>query len=229
MYHFVTEPSPARFPAAGMLKRRMDRYFSLALPIATFARNVAVVSLAALLPLLAVYVALQPGFAALLIDGGPALWRFLRQVATNGFPVVFIVNYVGFFLYARFTAKSPERRKGSILICTDMTVRVSLFILLHAVIYVVSADWFDSFGGSKETALRVVAPTLARSALFDNISGVYLYAALLGALPIYASAFRVGHAQTARPWLAALLCCGLLALALMLIAGGLVKLQASWA
>lgn len=205
----------------------MNRYFSLTLPIAIFARNVALVSLAALLPLLVLYVALQPGFAAMLSGGGPALSRFLRQVATNGFPVVFIVNYFGFFLYARFETQSPERRSGFALIGTDMAMRVSVFILLHAVIYVASADWFGSFGGSKATALRVVAPTLARSALFDNISGVYLYAALLGALPIYAAAFGRTQAQgaRARPWFAALLCCGLLALALTLIAGSLARLQ----
>ena len=54
----------------------------------------------------------------------------------------------------------------------------------------VSADWFGSFGGSRLTALRVVAPTLARSALFENISGVYLYATLASAVPLYATAFR---------------------------------------
>jgi len=208
----------------------MHRYFSLTLPIAIFARNVALVSLAALVPLLVVYVALQPGFAAMLSGGGPALSRFLRQVATNGFPVVFVVNYIGFFFYARFEAQMPERRRGPVLICTDMAMRVSVFILLHAVIYVASADWFGSFGGSKVTALKVVAPTLARSALFDNISGVYLYATLLGAVPIYAAAFGASRAKggKAGPWLAALLCCGFLALALTLIAGGLVALQTDW-
>lgn len=207
----------------------MHRYFSLTLPIAIFARNVALVSLAVLLPLLALYVALQPGFATLLSSGGPALSRFLRQVATNGFPVVFIVNFAGFFRFAQVHAQSPERRSGAVLVCTDMAMRLCLFILLHAVIYVASADWFGAFGGSKATALKVVAPTLARSALFDNMSGVYLYAVLLGAMPIYAAAFGGARTRKAKPWLAALLCCAVLALALTLIAGALVRLQAGWA
>ena len=70
------------------------------LPFARFAWHVVLVSLAALLPLLAFYIAMQPGFAAMLAGGGPALSRFLRQVATNGLPVVFAVNYLGFLLYA---------------------------------------------------------------------------------------------------------------------------------
>ena len=122
---------------------------------------------------------------------------------------------------------TPRKAGGLGLIFTDMVMRVAVFILLHAVIYVASADWFGSFGGSKGTALRVVAPTLARSALFDNISGVYLYAVLLGALPIYAAALSWGQtsAPRARAWLAAAICCGLLALALTLVARGLVQMQ----
>jgi hypothetical protein len=33
-----------------------------------------------------------------------------------------------------------------------------------------------------------VSPTLARSAFFENISGVYLYATMISALPLYVSA-----------------------------------------
>jgi hypothetical protein len=35
--------------------------------------------------------------------------------------------------------------------------------------------------------LLTVAPTLARSALFENISGVYLYATLASVVPLYAA------------------------------------------
>lgn len=43
---------------------------------------------------------------------------------------------------------------------------------------------------SRATALRVVAPTLARSAFFENISGVYLYATLVSAMPLYVSSIE---------------------------------------
>ena len=168
----------------------MERYFSTHMPGMQFLRNVLLFSLAGLLPVLASYVALSPGFATALADGGPALKRFLRQVLTNGLPVVVTVNYVGFFLFAVSQESSGGGRDPGTYIVVDFFSRLGLFVGLHALIYVVSADWYGSFGGSRTTAWRVVAPTLARSALFENISGVYLYATLVSAIPLYISAVR---------------------------------------
>lgn len=160
------------------------------MPAALFVRNVLLFSIAALLPILVLYVLRTPGFAAALADGGPPLLRFLRQVLTNGLPVVATINYVGFFLFAVSRKACAQARDPAILIVVDFVARLALFLVLHALIYVASADWFGSFGGSRSTALRVVAPTLARSALFENISGVYLYATLISAIPLYVSAIR---------------------------------------
>ncbi|MFP7675630.1 hypothetical protein ACG74X_20030 [Marivita sp. S0852] len=166
----------------------MQRFFSTKMPGVQFVVNVLVFSLIGLLPVLIVYVLRAPGFASALMDGGPTLSRFLRQVLTNGLPVVFFVNYVGFFLFAVLNAKDTNSRDPAVFILFDVVTRVALFLVLHAFIYVLSASWFGSFGGSRSTALSVVAPTLARSALFENISGVYLYATLVSALPLYATA-----------------------------------------
>ncbi|MEW9920899.1 hypothetical protein AB2B41_14890 [Marimonas sp. MJW-29] len=155
-----------------------------------FLRNVLLFSLVGMLPILALYVLLTPGFASALAGGGPSLQRFLRQVLSNGLPVVFVVNYVGFFLYALSRQRPDEERDPAALIAVDFVARLGLFYGIHVLIYVVSADWFGSFGGSRATAWRVVAPTLARSALFENISGVYLYATLVSAIPLYVSAIR---------------------------------------
>ena len=168
----------------------LERYFSTHMPGMQFLRNVLLFSLAGLLPVLVFYVTLSPGFATALADGGPALRRFLRQVLTNGLPVVVIVNYVGFFLFALSRERSGSGRDPGTYIIVDFFSRLGLFVGLHALIYVVSADWYGSFGGSGATALRVVAPTLARSALFENVSGVYLYATLISAIPLYVSAAR---------------------------------------
>ena len=168
----------------------MHRFFSTDMPGTRFLRNVLIFSLAGLLPVLLLYVFLSPGFFSVLIEGGPALRRFLRQVLTNGLPVVFVTNYVGFFLFALSQEAPANKRDPAFYLVLDLPVRVLLFLFLHALIYVISADWFDSFGGSRATALRVVGPTLARSALFENISGVYLYATLVSALPLYVSAIE---------------------------------------
>lgn len=173
-----------------IILKDMQRYFAIEMSAVRFVRNTLVFSLLALMPPLMAFVALTPGFGALLAGGGPPLGRFMRQVITNGLPVVFVINYVSFFLFAWIVAK-PGQRYGIIpVLLVDMPVRVIGFIALHAVIYVLSADWFGSFGGSRETALRVVAPTLARSILFENISGVYLYATMVSALPLYVTAIE---------------------------------------
>lgn len=168
----------------------MEKYFSLEMSAGRFARNTLIVSVLGLTPLMLVYIALTPGFSAMLLDGGPALSRFLRQILTNGLPVVFAVNWVSFFLLAWIVSRRGRDRGMALVFLIDLPARVVIFVLLHAVIYVVSADWFGSFGGSRLTALQVVAPTLARSALFENISGVYLYATLISALPLYVAAIE---------------------------------------
>ena len=168
----------------------MERYFALDMPAAQFVRNTLIISAIGLVPSLFLYVALTPGFASHLAGGGPALERFVRQIMTNGFPVVFVVNYTGFFLFAWMVARRPDGQVRVLILLIDLPLRVALFIALHAIIYTISADWFGSFGGSRLTALRVVAPTLARSALFENLSGVYLYATLVSALPLYVAVLR---------------------------------------
>lgn len=212
----------------------MHRLFSLAMPFSRFALNTALVSLVSLTLLLVLYIALRPGLAGMLMEGGPALSRFLRQVVTNGFPVVFAVNYMSFFHFALLNDRGPGPRDAIRVVLVDLPARIIVFILLHAIIYVVSADWFGSFGGSQATALRVVAPTLARSALFDNISGVYLYATLVSALPLYVSALEglPRFSDRSRPLrsrtgavLAAVLLFALFVLALTLVAILIVRLQ----
>ena len=168
----------------------MERYFSTEMPALLFLRNVLVISLAGLLPVLGLYVFLSPGFASVLADGGPSLSRFLRQFVTNGIPVVVAVNYAGFFLFAVSKNQQRNHHDPAVYIAVDVVIRIGAFVGLHALIYMLSADWFGSFGGDRATALRVVAPTLARSALFENISGAYLYATLISAVPLYASSIR---------------------------------------
>lgn len=168
----------------------MKRYFAIDMPALLFARNTLVFSLVSLVLALTIFVAMTPGFGGMLVGGGPPLSRFLRQVVTNGLPVVFMVNYVSFFLFAWIVAKPPPSYGIRLVLMVDLPVRVVGFIALHAVIYVLSADFFGSFGGSRAAALRIVAPTLVRSILFENISGAYLYATLASALPLYVAAIE---------------------------------------
>ena len=160
----------------------LDRHFSVHLPFTRFARNVALLSLAGLAPVLALYIALAPGLGPHLWGSGPAMGRFARQIVTNGLPVVFVVNALGLILYAQLR----DRRIAPLrALALDIPARVGAFVGLHLAIYPASAMLFGSFGGDPGQALRVVGPTLAQSAGFMNLSGVYLYATLVSALPLH--------------------------------------------
>lgn len=104
----------------------------------------------------AVFVALTPGFGSILLENGPALRRFLRQVLTNGIPVVFAVNYLSFFLYA--AAAERQGTLSSPILIVDLPSRICVFLVLHGVIYFVSADWFGSFGGDRWVSLACSRP-----------------------------------------------------------------------
>lgn len=160
----------------------VERHFSLALPFSRFARNTALLSLAGLVPVLALYVTLAPGLWSLLAGFDDARSRFLRQIVTNGLPVVFAVNALSLILFAQLRA---ARISWGGALAIDIPARIGVFIGLHLVIYPASALAFGSFGGDPAQALRVVFPTLAQSAGFANLSGVYLYATLASALPLH--------------------------------------------
>ncbi|TVP73576.1 MAG: hypothetical protein EA339_02630 [Rhodobacteraceae bacterium] len=121
----------------------VDRHFAVELPFTRFGRNVAVLSLAGLVPALAFYVALA----------------------------------------------------------LDIPARIGAFVALHLAIYPASAMLFGSFGGDPVQALRVTGPTLAQSAGFANLSGVYLYATLVSALPLHMALLgqALGQFQRAAP------------------------------
>jgi len=168
--------------------RAIRRYFSLDLPAWVFLRNVLGVSAVVLILAVSVYVALTPGLAGMVLGGGEPLIRFFRQVMTNGLPVVFVVNFAGFFLFVMITQPGGSPISPGVAIAIDLVVRAGLFVAVHALTYVLSADFFGSFGGERATALRVVGPTLVNALWFDNISGAYLYAVALSAVPVHAMA-----------------------------------------
>ena len=159
-----------------------DRHFSVRLPFTRFARNTALLSLLGLVPVLILYIVLIPGFWSHLTTCDAALVRFVRQILTNGLPVVFTVNAVSMIMFSlsRLRTIGP----GSAL-ALDFATRTIAFMVLHAVIFFVSALMFGSFGGDPLQALRVAGPTLMQAAAFGNLSGVYLYATLTSALPLH--------------------------------------------
>lgn len=158
-----------------------DRHFAGSLTPSRLARNTLLLSLAGLAPSLALYVTLVPGFWGHLIETEGAFSSFARQVLTNGLPVVVLVNAFGFGLFAQLRAGALA---PGLVLALDAPLRIAIFVALHILIYPGSALAFGSFRGDPLLALRAVGPTLAQAAGFANLSGVYLYATLVSALPL---------------------------------------------
>ena len=195
----------------------VDRHFAPGLGPARFWRNVAVLSLAGLLPALWLFVARTPGFAAHLAQGDGALGPFLRQVLTTGLPVVLAVNAVTMALYARLRAGAMGPVAA---VALDFAGRVGLFTVLQGALFAGSAVVFGAFGGDPAQGLAVLGPTLERAAVFGNLAGVYFYATALGALPLHlaVAAEALGTGRPAGALGGALLLFALQALTLALVA-----------
>lgn len=197
-----------------------DRHFSTQLPVGRFLRNTALLSLAALLPVLGLYIARTPGFTAHLVGTEGALAPFLRKILTNGLPVVVAVNWAALILFAR--ARAGAIRPGAAL-ALDFGARIGLFAALNGTVFVASALAFGAFGGELAQALGALGPTLARAAAFGNLAGVYLYATLVGALPLHMTLIGIllaerGHRDTPLTWLA-LPAVGIIAVQLVALTG----------
>ena len=94
-----------------------------------------------------------------------------------------MINYIGFISAHAFQTRLRQPPVRYLFL--DGSIRAILFVVLHALIYVISADLLGSFGGDRLTALQVVGPTLQRAYAFESISSVYLYGILVGSYALY--------------------------------------------
>lgn len=166
----------------------MDRYFHPGITFFKMLKNTLLFSVASLILLLALYMSLVPGFFNSIWNDEMSRAPFIRQIFTNGLPVVFIVNYVGFSLY--LSSSRPGKFAGSAVrvLALDVFARMLLFCLLTAIVYLGSAHLFGSFSGDMWQAVRAVGPTITLAATFGNLSGVYVYAAAISAFPLFIAA-----------------------------------------
>jgi hypothetical protein len=169
----------------------MDRYFSPQLPGLRFVLNVLLFSLASLFLLLFTYITWTPGFWNQLLTDGLARMHFFREVLLYGLPTTFIVNYLGFMGYSYFAHSGTNmvNLKVRHILIIDLLARVALFVAVTTIIFIAFAHFTDeAFLGSKVRALKSVGPTLAYAAVFQDLSGVYLYATAISAFPLFVGA-----------------------------------------
>jgi hypothetical protein len=111
----------------------------------------------------------------------------IRFLASYGLPVVFLATYLSFFFQGvmldNLAASSIPGLVG--YIAFDVMMRLAVFAVVSAGAFWIFAEFFGSFGGSTEAALRAVPETLRGAVGFSNLAGVYFYAATLSAFPLF--------------------------------------------
>jgi len=144
-----------------------------------------VLSMIGLLLATGFYILTYPALRAGLMHDPMLLNAFLRQIMASGLLIVFVINAIGFANYRAFVARGNDGRSMAAVLGADLFTRGFLFFVMHAISYYLAAEYYGSFGGNVLIALQVVAPTLAGAAHMGNLSGVYLWATAISALPFF--------------------------------------------
>lgn len=136
------------------------------------------------------------------IAGDPfARGRILRALVVNGLPIVFAATFVANLVHSKLTVETgvldarPSRRLG-----VDLAVRLAVFACVTIAAFQLFVALFHAFGGDPIAALAATPEILRRAVAFQDLFGVYLWAALFAAHPLYAAA--VLEAATRRPAIA---------------------------
>jgi hypothetical protein len=161
-------------------------YFSGRLPPWRFALNVLSFTIVSMLLLMLVYVPLTPQFFTSLTTDPLQRRAVGTQLLFDGFIATCIANYVGFSIFAMRSEHHDFDPVRSLFV--DLVVKVLVFIVATAVIYVAYARIHGAFTGSDQAALKAVKPTVLLAAKFQNLTAVYLYSLAISSLPLYIAA-----------------------------------------
>lgn len=171
---------------AAAIEEVVRAYFSGRLPALRFAANVMLFTISSMLLLLVIYVSLTPNFLSSLINDPMQRSQLLKQFVFDGLIKTFVANYIGFSVYSLRSERVDFDPVRSLFV--DVVIKVVVFIVLTAAIYVAYAKIQGAFSGKTGTALAAVGPTILLAAKFQNLTAVYLYSLALSSLPLYLAA-----------------------------------------
>jgi hypothetical protein len=172
---------------AAELSGFLANYYSRHVPARRFFIYLAGFSFGPMLMMLSFYIAQTPGLLCQLLSDSMASRLFFGQVLGNGMIVLLITNFFGFLFDQMILGASPQFRSSTIyrVLILEMFVKIVIFIIVTAVVYVAYAAYAGSFSGKLELALRAVTPTIRDAIAFRNLTTVYLYAAVIASLPLF--------------------------------------------
>ncbi|MCE1236567.1 MAG: hypothetical protein LWW93_09435 [Hyphomicrobiales bacterium] len=130
--------------------------------------------------------------------------RILRALVLNGLPIVFLTTFAAHLVHSKLTVEHgvlgplPSRRVG-----VDLAVRLAVFGIVVIAVFQLLVWGVGAFGGDPLAALAATPEILRRAVAFQDLFGVYLYATLFAATPLWAALLL--EAATRRRWVAATL------------------------
>jgi hypothetical protein len=172
---------------AAELSTFLGGFYSRKVPAKRFFGFLVGFSVGPMVMVLAFYIAQTPGLLCQLVSDPMASRLFFGQVIGDGLIVLLLSNFFGLLLDQIVFGAAPQFRSSAIyaVLLAEIFVKVIIFILVTAVVYVAYAVYADDFTGSPMRALKAVVPTIRYAIAFGNLTSVYLYATVIFSLPLF--------------------------------------------
>ncbi|MDJ0641834.1 MAG: hypothetical protein QNJ15_03365 [Erythrobacter sp.] len=169
------------------VRAAFERYFPANRSLGSYLPNVLLLSFLSMLAVGVVYFTNVGGFWMQFQAGGEISRNFASQLFFDGLLKVFIVNAIAMLPYRSYMARLQDFGLFACigLLFLDIAFRLFLFFAISAVVWSAFALIFGSFGGDIGVALGAIPETFLNAARFQNLTGVYVYAAAIGSLPLF--------------------------------------------
>ncbi len=132
------------------------------------------------------YVVATPRLPVGFVTDAEALLRFAGRLVLSGLATVLLVDWAAAAVIGPLAPGIARARPAGVLgfMALDLATRLAALVVVTAATFALYAQAADSFGGSWRTALRVVPETLVAAFRLQGLSGIYVWAALLGGYPL---------------------------------------------
>ncbi len=127
-----------------------------------------------------------PRLPAGIFADADAFARFAGRLLASGLVTVFLVDWAAAAMIGPLAPRIARARPRGVLgfMALDLGIRLAALVAVSAATFALYARTAGSFGGSARTALAVIPETLLAALRLEGLSGIYVWAALLGGFPL---------------------------------------------
>lgn len=132
------------------------------------------------------WVMATPRLPAGFVSDADALARFAGRLVLSGLVTVLLVDWAAAAVTGPLSPRIARASAGGVLgyMALDLATRLAALAVVTAATFALYAQTAGSFGGSWRTGLAVVPETLLAALRLEGLSGIYVWAALLGGFPL---------------------------------------------